>query len=316
MKKMLFGIVLLLVCVTTSSVRAAETEKLKGTISVSGAWALYPMVVTWADEFKKLHPDVKIDISAGGAGKGMADAIAKVVDIGMVSREVHKEEIKKGAWPLAVVKDAVVPMVNAKNPEINTILAKGLKKETFAGIWITEKVTKWGEALGNGSKNPIHVYTRSDACGAAETWAAYMGKHQEDLAGVGVYGDPGLADAVKKDILGVGYNNVNFGYDSKTKKPVAGIRPLPIDVNGNGKVDAEENFYDSRDQLMKAIAEGKYPSPPARDLYLVCGGKPEKKVVKEFLKWMLTDGQKFVESAGYICISEKKLAEERKQLEK
>jgi phosphate transport system substrate-binding protein len=315
-KMMIVALAALLAGSSALSVRAAETEKLKGTISVSGAWALYPMMVTWADEFKKIHPDVKIDISAGGAGKGMADAIAKVVDIGMVSREIHKEEIKKGAWPLAVVKDAVVPMVHEKNPDIKTILEKGLKKDTFTGIWITEKVTTWGEALGSDSKNPIHVYTRSDACGAAETWAAYMGKHQEDLAGVGVYGDPGLADAVKKDTLGVGYNNVNFGYDAKTKKPVAGIRPLPIDVNGNGKIDANENFYASRDQLMKAIADGKYPSPPARDLYLVCGGKPEKKVVKEFLKWILTDGQKYVESAGYIRISGKKLAEEQKQLEK
>jgi phosphate transport system substrate-binding protein len=298
------------------SARAADTEKLKGTISVSGAWALYPMMVTWADEFKKIHPDVKIDISAGGAGKGMADTLAKVVDIGMVSREIHPEEVKKGAWPLAVVKDAVVPMMNEKNPELKTILSKGIKKDTFGGIWVTEKVTTWGEALGTDSKNPIHVYTRSDACGAAETWAQYLGKHQEDLGGVGVYGDPGLADAVKKDALGVGYNNVNFAFDPKTKKPVAGLKVLPIDVNGNGKIDANENFYDTRDQLTQAINDGKYPSPPARDLYLVCGGKPEKKVVTEFLKWILTDGQKFVEKAGYISVGEKKLTNERKKLEK
>jgi phosphate transport system substrate-binding protein len=316
MKKIMILMAVMVLGGMAMPVRAAETEKLKGTISVSGAWALYPMMVTWADEFKKLHPDVKIDISAGGAGKGMADALAKVVDIGMVSREVHKEEVQKGAWTLAVVKDAVVPMVNEKNPEIKTILSKGLKKETFTAVWITEKVTTWGEALGIDSKQPIHVYTRSDACGAAETWAAYMGKHQEDLAGVGVYGDPGLADAVKKDALGVGYNNVNFAFDGKTKKPVAGLKVLPIDVNGNGKIDKDENFYDTRDQLTRAILEKKYPSPPARDLYLVCGGKPDKKVVTEFLKWILTDGQKYVESAGYITVGEKKLAEERKKLEK
>jgi phosphate transport system substrate-binding protein len=317
MKKMIvLAMAVLFVGSYSGTAKAAETEKLTGTISVSGAWALYPMMVTWAEEFKKIHPDVKIDISAGGAGKGMADTLAKVVDIGMVSRDIHKDEVKKGAWPLAVVKDAVVPMVNEKNPALKDILNKGFKKETFVSVWVTEKVTTWGEALGTGSKNPIHVYTRSDACGAAETWAKYMGKHQEDLAGVGVYGDPGLADAVKKDALGVGYNNVNFAFDAKTKKPVAGIRPLPIDVNGNGKIDAEENFYDTRNRLMKAIADGKYPSPPARDLYLVCGGKPEKKVVKEFLKWILTDGQKSVEKAGYISVGEKKLAEERKKLEK
>jgi phosphate transport system substrate-binding protein len=56
-------------------------DKLKGKISLSGAWALYPMAVTWAAEFKKLHPQVQIDISAGGAGKGMTDVISGLVDI-------------------------------------------------------------------------------------------------------------------------------------------------------------------------------------------------------------------------------------------
>ena len=44
---------------------------LKGNITISGAFALYPLTVKWAEEFKKLNPTVKIDISAGGAGKGM-----------------------------------------------------------------------------------------------------------------------------------------------------------------------------------------------------------------------------------------------------
>ena len=42
---------------------------------MSGAWALYPMAVTWSEEFRKIHPGVQIDISAGGAGKGMADCL-------------------------------------------------------------------------------------------------------------------------------------------------------------------------------------------------------------------------------------------------
>ena len=73
-------------------------KQLKGRITFSGAWALYPMTVRWAEEFQKIHPAVKMDIGAGGAGKGMADCLAGVVDIGMVSREIYAEEVKKGAW--------------------------------------------------------------------------------------------------------------------------------------------------------------------------------------------------------------------------
>ena len=65
---------------------------------------------------------------------------------------------------------------------------------------------------------PIHVYTRSDACGGGEMWAKFFGKKQEDLLGSGVFGDPGLAQAVKKDPLGIGFNNIGYVYDSNNQK--------------------------------------------------------------------------------------------------
>jgi phosphate transport system substrate-binding protein len=282
---------------------------LEGTVTVSGAWALYPMVVKWVEEFQKLYPKVKIDVSAGGAGKGMADALAGVVDIGMVSREIYAAELEKGAWWIAVTKDAVVPTINEKNPFLADLTAKGVKRETFAEVWITEKAKTWGDILGTAAKEPVHVYTRSDACGAADTWAAFMGKKQEDLTGVGVYGDPGLTEAVKKDELGIGFNNIGYAYDAKTLKPLAGIMPLPIDVNGNGKVDPEESCYATRDDIVKAIAEGRYPSPPARDLNFVSRTLPTRAPVKEFMLWALTEGQKFVPEAGYINLTDAKLSE-------
>jgi phosphate transport system substrate-binding protein len=279
-----------------------------GNLSLSGAWALYPMALKWVEEFQKAYPGIKIDVQAGGAGKGLADAVAGMVDIGMVSREINPAEIAKGAFPVAVTKDAVIPTVSVKNPHLKALLKRGLKKEEFAGIWITKAVKSWDELAGKTGKAEIHVYTRSDACGAAETWAAYMGKKQEDLGGIGVYGDPGLADAVKRDPLGIGFNNVNFAYDAKTLKPVEGILILPIDINGNGTIEPEESFYGDRDSLTKAIAGNIYPSPPARDLYFVTKGKPEKPALVEFLKWVLTEGQKYVPETGYIVLGREKLA--------
>jgi phosphate transport system substrate-binding protein len=290
--------------------KQAKAQELSGQISLSGAFALYPMAVKWAEEFKKLHPKVKIDISAGGAGKGMTDAISKVVDIGMVSREVNGEEVKKGAYGIAVTKDAVVVTISESNPQLKDVLAHGLKKEAANEIWITGKFTTWGQATGIKSNSPVHIYTRSDACGAAESWAKFLGKKQEDLLGVGVFGDPGVASAVKKDPLGIGYNNLSYAYDAKTKRANPGIRVLPLDLNNNGKIDADENFYNTLDEIVKAIATGKYPSPPARDLYFVTSGKPTNKVLTAFIKWVLTDGQKYVHDAGFINLSKEKLGQE------
>lgn len=295
-------------------ISASGQERVKGNIAISGAFALYPMAVKWAEEFRKLNPGVRIDISAGGAGKGITDALTNMVDMGMVSREIYPEEIKKGAYPVAVTKDAVVAVVNASNPALDAIMSKGLKREAGNNIWITGMYKTWAQAFGSKGSIPIHVYTRSDACGAAEVWAKYYGKKQEDLLGSGVYGDPGLALAVKKDPLGIGFNNIGYAYDSKTKKQIAGLRVVPLDINGDGKITTDENFYDTMDKLIEAIATGKFPSPPARELYLVTNGKPQKEVVKKFLLWILTDGQKFVNEAGYISLSKESINKEIEKL--
>ena len=308
MKKIIALTLALVVLSGISSRMEAQTKVLKGQISLSGAFALYPLAVKWAEEFKKLHPDVKIDVSGGGAGKGITDALAKVVDLGMVSREIKPEEVEKGAWYVAVAKDAVVATINAKNPKVKELLAKGITQESATKIFVTGESKTWGNVLGVNSTIPIHLYNRSDACGAGETWAKYLGgKKQEELLGTGVFGDPGIASAIQKDPLGLGYNNIAYAYDLKTKKPNPGILVLPIDVNNNGKVDAAENFYATSTQLITAIAEGKYPSPPARDLYLVSNGKPTSPVVVAFLKFILTEGQKYNVPNGYISLPNEKL---------
>ena len=287
---------------------------LQGTIRVSGAWALYPMMVRWAEEFGKVHPKVRADISAGGAGKGAADAISGLVDIGMVSREVKPEEVKQGAFFVPVVKDAVFSVINIENPVFNKGLAeKGVKKKTFIDLWINGIPLTWGEIVGGGSKDKVQVYTRSDSCGAAETWAQYLGgKQQEDLKGVGVYGDPGLAEAVKKDRNGIGYNNLNYAYDAKTGLSLAGLQVIPIDINENGRVDPEEDLK-TKNGAVQAVASGLYPSPPARDLNLVTKDR-FKGIAQEFIRWILTEGQKYVDEMGYIKLTDAQIHEALKKV--
>lgn len=307
MKKIIYIIGSLLLLVQTVP---AKAQALKGNVTISGAFALYPMAVRWAEEFKKINPEVKIDISAGGAGKGMTDVLSGTADIGLISRDISPEEIKKGAFPVAVTKDAVVPTISANNPLLDFILKKGVKKDALSKMWISGQTKTWGQVLGIKATLPVHVYTRSDAAGAAETWAKYFGKRQEDLQGVGVFGDPGLATAVKKDASGIGYNNIVYVFDTKTKRQTNGVRALPIDLNNNGQIDPDENFYDDVDAMINAIATGKYPSPPARDLYFVFKGKPSNPVLIAFINYILTDGQKLVHEAGYITLSKEKIAGE------
>jgi phosphate transport system substrate-binding protein len=307
-------------CTNSRSGKNPENDNsLNGTITISGAWALYPMAVKWAEEFQKIHPGIQIDISAGGAGKGMADALADIADIGMVSRNIYQEEIDKGAWWVAVTKDAVVPVISEANPALEELLIQGVDRNTFIDIWITGNATDWQNVVSIKNQveyeTEIHVYTRSDSCGAAQVWAEFLGGNQEDLLGIGIYGDPGLLEAVNKDALGIGYNNINYAYDANTKQSVKGVKILPVDINNNGKIDEEEDFFDNIDAIISAIAEDKYPSPPARDLYFVTYGKPQNTAVLEFIKWILTDGQQYVHDAGYINLNSQKISEELAKLE-
>jgi phosphate transport system substrate-binding protein len=277
--------------------------ELEGKITVSGAFALYPLVVKWGEEFQKVHPKVRVDVSAGGAGKGIADALHDNVNLGMVSRDVASEEIEQGAWGLTVARDAVLPTISATNPYIKDILLRGISKEEFYKIWISNEIKTWGDLLKNGSKDPINKYKRSDASGAGETWAKFFDKRQDDLSGVGVFGDPGLSYAVIKDKFAVGYNNIAYTYDLKTQAPILGLTVIPIDLNANGKIDSVENFYSTHQQIVQAISHKIYPSPPGRELYFVSHGPPKDKLLVEFFKWILTDGQKYVPEMGYIKLS-------------
>ena len=290
--------------------------ELEGSVSISGAFALYPLVVTWRDEFQKLHPKVKINVVAGGAGKGITEALAHHVNLGMVSREIKSDEISKGAWAITVAKDAVVPTMNASNPYLKEILAKGLTQKQFQDLWVNKKITNWGQLTGNSAvKDIINVFTRSDASGAAETWAKYLGGSQEDLKGVGVFGDPGIADAVKKDKFAIGYNNIAYVYDLKTQKPHEGIVVIPIDINGDGTIDSTENFYEDHHKIINAIAHNVYPAPPARELYFLSDGPPKDTIIRAFFHWILTDGQQYVPESGYIRLSKNRVNSELEILE-
>lgn len=280
--------------------RKAAADDLHGNITVSGAYALYPLMLRWADAFSQRHPGVTVDVSAGGSGKGITDVLADQVDLGMVSRELKAPELQRGAVPVAVARDAVVPVINVRNPLFRQLQRRGLSQAVARDIWVTGRVKTWGQVAATSNTTPINVYTRSDACGAAETFAAWLRSHQEDLLGPGVYGDPGIARQVANDADGIGMSNISYAYDDRTGRPNPGLAVIPIDVNDNGSIDLNERFYATKSELIEAIRSNRYPTPPARELFVVTKGQPQGKLVKAFLRFIIGEGQRYNESAGYI----------------
>jgi phosphate transport system substrate-binding protein len=287
----------------------------EGNISLSGAFALYPLVVVWSEDFKKIHPNVRFNISAGGAGKGIADVLTGMVDIGMVSRDLHEQELKNGAIPIIVAKDAVICTINPGNPNYHAILSRGLSRDELADIFVNRKYSTWKQIDPQFTADPINVYVRSDAAGAAETWAKFFSHRQEDLQGIGIFGDPGIAQAIKDDIYGIGFNNINYVYNLKTNKVFDRIGVVPLDLNKNGRADVEEQFYGTLSELTDAVATGKYPAPPSRELTFVTKQKTQSLLLKEFISFVLQkQAQSLLLENGYVPLNETLIKEELNKL--
>lgn len=307
--KTIFLIFLLLLSLVASS---GCIDNSSVSIRVSGAWALYPMMLVWADEYEKTH-DVTVEVSGGGAGKGMSDVLNGQVDIGMISRPIQEEEIAQGAFYVAVAKDAVVATINSNNPVLVEIYEQGLSKNDLRNIFL-KKTTHWGDIVNKTiSDDEIVVYGRSDASGAAKIWASYLGDYtQSDMqnkADANFNGDQPLAQAVKEDKNAIGFNNLNYAYNIETGSFADGIRPIPLDLDGDDSLEKSENFYGKRSALVENVSLGNYPSPPARKEYLAAKGS-FKGATKEFVYWILTDGQEFITENGYVTLSDDTIEQE------
>lgn len=292
-------------CAPKSEKTYSKEKGYTGNISISGAFALYPIVVLWSEDFKNKHPNVRFNISAGGAGKGIADVLTDMVDIGLVSRDLHDQEIQKGAFPIFVANDAVLATYNPAHPNAQLIQTRGLTRSEFEKIFISQRYKNWNEIDTRFDDIPIRTYIRSDAAGAAETWAKYLGESQEDLKGIGIFGDPGLAQAIKDSPTAIGFNNINYVYSLDTKKTADKIGVIPIDKNENGKIDPEENYYSTLDKLTDAVATGQYPSPPSRPLAFVIKKNSNSSLIKEFIRFVLAQNQqRYLLENGYVPLND------------
>lgn len=301
------AVILIIGMIGIVSISGCTTTKKEDTIKVSGAYSLYPMMVVWTQQYTALHPDIKIDVSSGGAGKGMADALSGAVDLGMVSRDVTTAEADQGIIAVAVVEDAVLATINTNNPVLATIMEKGLTKQQLRAIFINYTIPTWGQLIGDpNNTDPIKVYSRSDPCGAAEAWVKYLGDYtQDDIPTreeiTKVKGDDSMSKSIASDPLGIGYSNINYIYSNSTKAPKEGIAVVPLDLNENRTIDPAENFYNSRDDIVNAEINNALPSPPSRLVYLVTLNNFTG-ITKDFVQWILTDGQQYTFDNGYSAV--------------
>ncbi len=104
---------------------------------------------------------------------------------------------------------------------------------------------------------------------------------------------------IRNNPTALGYCNLNFVYDVNTNLPGLNLQILPIDVNGDGRIDNREKAIKEFDNFRRAVCIGKYPRDLCRTLYVFSREKPTEEASRLFLRWILKDGQQMVEDAGY-----------------
>ena len=281
----------------------AKTE-VSGSFTISGAFALYPLTQKWADEFIKIHPGVKIEISTTGTGQGIADLKDKKIHLAMISRPITPDEKEAGIWVIPVAKDGVAPIVNQKNPYLSRILRQGLSPDEFLRVFTGDKPLTWAELLDTTGSEKAIAYSRADESGAADMFAAFFFKKAADLKGNKVTGDYEMIKSIQQNPLGIGFCNFSFAFDIITGEKMENIQVIPFDLDYDNKIERKEIPFKNLEVAHRSVWLGLYPETLCRELLIGSMGKPSDPAIVEFLKFVLTDGQENVKEMGLCTLND------------
>jgi phosphate transport system substrate-binding protein len=263
---------------TTAPVSTGE----KQTIRISGSTTVLPIVQKAADQYMAAHPDADIQVSGGGSGVGIQAIGAKTVDIGMSSREVTKDELKK--FPdfvvTTVAQDGIAIIVNPAN-EIQYITLDQAK-----GIYLGT-ITKWTQITGAnvpGTNNQIVIVGRDSASGTRSYFdETILLKATPTKTMLEKNSNGAVLQTIAQTPQSIGY--VSIGFVSKD------VKALPI-------------WYNAQKFIAPTIDNVKTKTyPVSRDLYVITNGKPSG-LAGDFIIYILSpEGQKIVADEGYVTLS-------------
>ena len=257
------------------------------TIQNKGSDTMVNVAQVWAEDYKKTHPNVDVEVSGGGSGVGIAALIRGTIDIANASRNMKPEEIAQaqkntGKTPVEIVVgyDALAVYVHQDNPmnEIST--------EQLAAIFAEDgKVTKWSE-LGikiPGGQDEIIRVSRQSSSGTYEFFREHvLNKKDFKLGSRDMNGSKEVVELVASTAGAIGYSGMGYNEPGRVKmlkvSPKAGAPAIEPSV-----ANALSKTY-----------------PIARALFVYTLGEPQG-AVKNYVDWMLGDaGQQIVEKSGYV----------------
>ncbi len=309
-------------------------------INGAGATFPYPIYSKWFDEYHKLHPDIEINYQSIGSGGGIRQLLAGTVDFGASDGPMTDEQ-------LAQAKTKIMHFPTVLGADVPTYNLPGVSEElkftpqALVGIFLG-KITKWNDAeLASANpgvglpENDIVVVHRSDGSGTSYIWTDYLSKVSEEWksrvgrgtsvnwpVGLGGKGNEGVSGLVKHTPYSIGY--VELIYAIQNKLPYGRVRNssgnfLKADlesVRAAAAGAAQSMPDDFRVSITNPSGENAYPISSFTWLLIpsqISDGA-KRKAITEFLRWMMTEGQKFAEPLAYAQLPNAVVSKEVKAI--
>jgi glycine cleavage system H lipoate-binding protein/ABC-type phosphate transport system substrate-binding protein len=315
MKKIIFlliGVLLLSCYQTISNEMLGKDNKIKkNTIDILCSPDLYYLVKQWSKDYCKLVPELQVNVINANPSE-FSEIIYSEGNLGVISDKYLKSLESKSLWTLLISREIIVPIININNPLIDKINNQGISSGDLSIIFTDPQNKNWGSLIGYGENIPLNYYLIKDESIKSEV-ASFLGINHLYIKGVEVNNSLELVKSVQNDPHAIGFCKLIDIINVNNHDLADNIKLLPIDNNGNGKIDHFEKIYANLNDFTRGVWIGKFPKSLINNIYTVSNGLPENEKKLAFLKWILTDGQQFLNQNGF---SELIYTERQSKLEK
>ena len=316
---------LLAVVAAVAALATDVAAQQKVQINGAGATFPYPIYSKWFSEYNKLHPNVEINYQSIGSGGGIRQLTNQTVFFGATDGPMTPDQMQAAPGKilhLPTVLGAVVPVYNIPGVSTQLKFTGGLLADIFLG-----KITKWNDPtimkLNPGVNLPgtdITVVHRSDGSGTSYIFVDYLAKVSAEWkqkvgvatavnwpVGVGGKGNEGVSGLVTQTPGSIGYVELIYALQNKVSygavQNMAGdfVTATVESVSAAAAEAVKSMPADFRVSITNAPGKGVYPISSFTWLLLYESpkDKAQARVMSDFVKWALTDGQKFAADLGY-----------------
>jgi phosphate transport system substrate-binding protein len=303
-------------------------------LNAGGATFPYPIYSKWFSEYNKLHPDIQINYQSIGSGGGIRQVLAGTLDFGASDGPMTDEQLSQAKFKILhipTVLGAVVPAYNIPGVSAELKFSPDVLADIFLGkitTWNDPRIVKENQGVTLPATQIVVVH-RSDGSGTTYIFTDYLSKVSKEWkdsvgkgtsvswkGGMGGKGNEGVAGYIRNIQGSIGYieliyalqNKINFG----TVKNAAGVYVKASLDSTTAAAASAKMPPDFRVSITNAPGKDSYPIASFTWLLIPQPSKDPKKgqVIKDFLQWMSTDGQKMTEQLSYAPLPQSVVAQE------